>query len=131
MGEEKQSIKFLPAVCPKCGGQLVVDPAQEAAVCRFCGTPFIVEKAINNYTVQNAHIGHADKVTMDMKGSVDSVIGFFERQINLSREERREENRRFDENSKEMFKNSWKMFLVLFAAMIIFWLIANGLGFFN
>lgn len=42
---------LVPAKCTNCGGALDVDPNQEAAVCKYCGTPFIVEKAINNYNI--------------------------------------------------------------------------------
>ena len=44
---------LVPALCPQCGGALDVDPNQEAAVCKFCGTPFITEKAIQNYNITN------------------------------------------------------------------------------
>ena len=128
---DSQSVKFVPAACPKCGGQLQVDPSQEAAVCQYCGTPFVVEKAIQNYNIQHAHIDHADNVTVDLKGSVDSIIGLVEREFDKNRADRKEEKRAFDESSKEFFKNSWKMFLVLFAVMIVFWVIGNALGFFN
>ena len=109
--KDPQPVKFVPAICPKCGGQLEVDPSQEAAVCKFCGTPFIVDKAIQNYSIQNAHIDHADNVTVDLKGSVDSVIGMVERELDKSREERRQERIVENENSKEFFKNSWKYML--------------------
>ena len=123
--------RLVPAVCTQCGGQLEVDPTQEAAVCKYCGTPFIVDKAIQNYNIQNAHIDHADKVTVDLKGSVDSVIGLVEREFDKNREDRREERRQSNEESKEFFKNSWKIFLVMFAVMIVFWFLANALGMFN
>lgn len=126
-----QALKLVPASCPKCGGQIQVDPSQEAAVCQYCGTPFIVDKAIQNYNIQNAHIDHADKVTVDLKGSVDSVIGLVEREFDKNREDRREERRQSNEESKEFFKNSWKIFLVMFAVMIVFWFLANALGMFN
>ena len=44
---------LVPAKCTSCGATLTLDPAQDAAVCPFCNTPFIVEKAINNYTTVN------------------------------------------------------------------------------
>lgn len=44
---------LVPAICTQCNAQLEVDNSQEAAVCKYCGTPFIVEKAINNYVVKN------------------------------------------------------------------------------
>ena len=126
-----QSVKFVPAACPKCGGQLEVDPTQEAAVCKYCGTPFIVEKAIQNYNIANAHIDHVDKVTVDMKGSVESVVGMIERELDKSRESSRENRKLQAEESKEFIKNSWKMMLVLFGVLLVFWLLSNWLGFFN
>jgi len=44
------------AQCTNCGANLSVDSAKEAAVCNFCGSAFIVEKAINNYNIANAQI---------------------------------------------------------------------------
>ncbi len=126
-----QSVKFVPAACPKCGGQLEVDPTQEAAICKYCGTPFIVEKAIQNYNIANAHIDHVDKVTVDMKGSVESVVGMIERELDKSRESSRENRKLQAEESKEFIKNSWKMMLVLFGVLLVFWLLSNWLGFFN
>lgn len=132
MSENTQSsVKFVPGVCPKCGGQLQVDPNQEAAVCQFCGTPFIVDKAIQKYNIQNAHIDHVDTVNVDVKGSVDSVVGMIERQLDKSRDERQEDKRIRSEESKEFLKNSWKIFLVMFAAMIVLWLLMHFLGLFN
>lgn len=42
---------FVPARCPSCGVQLTVDNAKEAAVCEYCNTPYIAEKAIHNYHI--------------------------------------------------------------------------------
>lgn len=45
---------FVEAKCTSCGAQLTVDNTKDAAICQYCGTPFIVEKAINHYhTTQN------------------------------------------------------------------------------
>ena len=44
---------LVPAKCTSCGATLTLDPSQDAALCPFCNTPFIVEKAINNYTTVN------------------------------------------------------------------------------
>ncbi len=41
---------LVPAICTQCGAQIEVDNSHEAGVCKFCGTPFITEKAINKYT---------------------------------------------------------------------------------
>ena len=43
---------------------MVADPAKDAAICEYCGTPFVVEKAIQEYKThienlvvnQNIHI---------------------------------------------------------------------------
>lgn len=40
---------LVAAKCTQCGAELQVDNSKDAAVCKYCGTPFIVEKAINNY----------------------------------------------------------------------------------
>lgn len=44
---------FIQAKCTNCGGILEVDSTKDAAICKYCGTPFIVEKAINNYNTTN------------------------------------------------------------------------------
>ncbi len=50
------------AKCTNCGGTLQVDAAKEAAVCPFCGSAFIVEKAVQNYNIVNNI--HADVVNI-------------------------------------------------------------------
>ena len=51
---------LVEAKCPNCGASLSVDNSKEAAVCDFCGTPYIVEKAvtgaISNSTINNSVI---------------------------------------------------------------------------
>ena len=44
---------FVEAKCTNCGAVLPVDSARDAWVCGYCGTPFIVEKAINLYSTTN------------------------------------------------------------------------------
>ena len=39
--------------CTNCGAVLKVDKDKDAAICEFCQTPFIVQKAINNYNTIN------------------------------------------------------------------------------
>ena len=57
-----EAVKMVPACCTHCGGSLEVDPSQERAECPYCGSSFIVDKAVNNYNVENARIEHADNV---------------------------------------------------------------------
>ena len=63
---------FVAAICTACGATLQVDSTHDAAICKYCGTPFIVEKAINNYNVTN-HI-HADSVNVFDSGKKDFEI---------------------------------------------------------
>ena len=41
------------AKCTNCGATLTVDKDKEAAVCQYCNSAFIVDKAINNYNITN------------------------------------------------------------------------------
>lgn len=47
-------MNFIPAICPNCNGTLEVDSSMEAAICKYCGAPFIVEKSINQYNINNS-----------------------------------------------------------------------------
>ncbi len=44
---------LVQAKCPNCNGFLTVDSNKDAAICESCGSPFIVEKAINQYNINN------------------------------------------------------------------------------
>ena len=54
---EKPKTQLVAAKCTNCGGSLTVNPGLEAAICPYCNTPYIVEKAINNYRITNNYIG--------------------------------------------------------------------------
>jgi hypothetical protein len=122
MEENVKKIDLVPAVCTQCGATLEVDPTQEAAVCKFCNTPFIVSKAINNYTIE-----HADHVTVDLKGSVDSFLDFADKQMEKSREERKEKRLLENEKDKMIIKSMWKFILIALVVAMAFWLIATAL----
>jgi len=51
---------FVKAICSNCGATLTVDDNKEAATCEYCGTPYVVEKAVNTYNttynIENANI---------------------------------------------------------------------------
>lgn len=55
--------------CTNCGATLKVDDTQDAAVCEFCGSAYIVEKAIQNYYVTNNI--NADNVFVTGKGDAE------------------------------------------------------------
>lgn len=44
---------LVAAKCTQCGANIEVDDSKEAGICKYCGTAFITEKAINNYIVNN------------------------------------------------------------------------------
>lgn len=50
---------IVAAKCPQCGANIKVDEEKDAGICEYCGTPFITEKAINNYNtyVTNNYAG--------------------------------------------------------------------------
>lgn len=64
---------LVPAKCTQCGATLSIDSAQDAAICSFCNTPFVVEKAINNYNVtNNTNIGAVEHLHVEDARSVES-----------------------------------------------------------
>ena len=49
-----QSTKLVPGTCTNCGASLQVDPSLQAAICPSCGTPYIVQQAINNFNIHSS-----------------------------------------------------------------------------
>ncbi|MBQ7345438.1 MAG: leucine-rich repeat domain-containing protein [Oscillospiraceae bacterium] len=62
------------AKCTNCGAALTVDASKDAAICEFCGSAFIVEKAINNYNITNHNHINADVVNVYTGASTDYDI---------------------------------------------------------
>ena len=122
---------FVPAICTQCGAHLEVDPTQEAAVCQYCGTPFIVQKAISNYNIQNATIEHADTVNVHVNSTADSFFGFVGKQMSESRQIRHEEKQAEREYNNAMTKNFFKVFIILFVIMIVVFFVGRLLGVFD
>lgn len=78
---------LVPAICTQCGSKLEVDPSKEAAVCPYCKTPFITQKAINHYNTTNVtNIGsvHADVLNMTDDNSRDNRVKSGETFIRLN-----------------------------------------------
>lgn len=40
---------LVPGICTQCGATLSADNSKDCMICPYCGTPFIVEKAINHF----------------------------------------------------------------------------------
>lgn len=59
---------LVAAQCTNCGAALQVDNSKDAAVCQYCGSAFIVEKAIHNYEINNTYrIENANIIVNDEK----------------------------------------------------------------
>lgn len=47
---------FVAANCPKCGGNLQLDPEKELGFCMHCGTKIVIQEAIRAVRVDNSHL---------------------------------------------------------------------------
>ena len=67
---------LVPAKCTQCGATLRLDPAADAAVCPFCNTPFVVEKAVNYYNARTTigSVGHVEHLHVDDARSVEARL---------------------------------------------------------
>lgn len=66
---------IVPAKCTNCGAKLDVDNTKDALICPYCGSAFVVEKAINNYNVTNQFFaGVVNLFTDNPGGKSDFVI---------------------------------------------------------
>lgn len=63
--------KLIPAKCTNCGATLEVDGSQQAAICPYCKSAYIVEQAVNNYNISiNANL-NIENTTINING-IDS-----------------------------------------------------------
>lgn len=62
-------VNLQTAKCPACGASVQVDPSQDAANCSYCGTAFVVEKAINNYNIGNVNVQAHGPIHIERKKS--------------------------------------------------------------
>ena len=129
--ENNKKIELAPAICTQCGASLQVDPNLEAAVCKYCNTPFIIEKAINNYNVRYANIEHADNVNVDLRGSVKEVLDFADRQFKESRADKKEMKKIEAEKDRLFITSFFKMFFIFAGIIIVLWFILSALGLIN
>jgi hypothetical protein len=114
-------MNLVPAICTQCNGIVDVDPSRESAVCRFCGTVFAVENAINNYNIQNNYYQTTYNVQNNVhnakRGAVESVLGFVERKKDA--EERRiAEAKRLAEEQKRLAKEKRKKAMPVYGCII-------------
>lgn len=55
-------MELIKGKCPECGGILNIYESQNIAICPFCNMPYIVEKAISNYNINEVKIQHASNI---------------------------------------------------------------------
>ena len=71
---------FVQAKCPECGGMLAVDNSKKAAVCQFCGEPFVIEDTIiNNNTYNTTNHNYGDGAVVNVYENQNSVSALIER----------------------------------------------------
>lgn len=56
---------LVKAQCTNCGAPLEVDNSKDAAICPSCGTPYIVEKAIQQFQLTGVNTIHADNIILN------------------------------------------------------------------
>jgi len=78
------SMPLVNAKCTNCGGTLTVDASKEAAICDFCGSPYIVEKAIQNYNYYVTQNIKADNVNVTAKGEAEKERLLHNAETNMS-----------------------------------------------
>ena len=59
---------LVEAKCTNCGAALKVDDNKDAAVCQFCQTPFIVEKAISNFLMGDNNRIAVESAVINIQG---------------------------------------------------------------
>ena len=89
------AIKMEPAICSQCGAQVEVDPTKTKAVCEFCGTPFAVSNAIENYKAEYNQTYNTYNVHNTRKGAAESYFEFLDKQI-----ERKEQKALLEEQKR-------------------------------
>ena len=67
---------FVQAKCTNCGANLEIDNSRDAYICPYCNTPFVVEKAINNYNTyhQNYITNNVNADTVILQNTKDFEI---------------------------------------------------------
>lgn len=112
-------MSLTPAICSRCGAVLQVNSNDEATICSYCNTPFITEKAINQYIVIN---GNQTKTAKDYFKKAISYYKIGEKEKGT---QELIEAQRLDPNNGEILfyrgvydeSNFWKVYLKKFTQM--------------
>lgn len=78
-------MSLIPGICSQCGATLSVDKKNDAMVCPYCNTPFVVEKAIksfnntyniiNNITAENVYMKDEKQDFVIVGGTLTKYLG--------------------------------------------------------
>ena len=82
---------LVSAKCTNCGANLEVDNTKDAAICPYCGTPYIVEKAINNYIINTPAITVEGATIVMNNEDADSLYNKYKVFLSLNEKERASE----------------------------------------
>ena len=69
---------IIPLTCPCCGANLTIDSEKDAAICEFCGKPFIVKDAIAQNYITNVTNITAETVNVYSQKDFDIKGGALE-----------------------------------------------------
>ena len=75
---------LVAAKCTQCGANIEVDDTKEAGICKYCGTAFITEKAINNYNTyitNNNNFAGANVVIQQVKDNTQGLLRIARREL--------------------------------------------------
>ena len=97
----KRKIEYVPAICPKCKGNLQLDATLETAYCQSCGAQCIIENAKRKEKKQN---------------KLETVLDFVERQQALRRQDKKERERKYEEDVRK----HWWIYLAVLGGIIVF-----------
>lgn len=78
---------LVAAKCTQCGANIEVDDTKEAGICKYCGTAFITEKAINNYNTYITNNNNFAGANINVVGGdVDNLIELAKSALEINNE---------------------------------------------
>lgn len=74
---------LIKAICAGCGSPLEVDSDNAKCVCKYCGTPYLIEKTVNQINIGSVHIDAADFRAMTLEAQLDNAYTYLNRQNDM------------------------------------------------
>ena len=75
-------IKFIPMICPNCGGQLMISEKQEKAICSYCGIPFLLSQSTGSNHGQVENYLRLAKTALDLR-KTDEAYDYYSKALEL------------------------------------------------